>query len=198
MPKAELLAVAPETANEASAAGTAAQRTLDQLRAMPVTQANMDLVGAILVDVKTKYKELDARLKSITAPMRAAEKSVRDLFRPALNALAEAEAVLKKGIADAQRAQWAQNQEMQQKAQAALAVGDARGAALAVHALEAVVSPAGVNVREVVAFRVIDPALVPRELCSPDDAKIKAAVAAGYREIPGVLIGLESVVSVRT
>lgn len=35
---------------------------------------------------------------------------------------------------------------------------------------------------------VIDASLVPRAYCSPDDAKLKAALALGVREIPGVRI----------
>lgn len=123
------------TVQEAITAGSAAQRSLAQLLAMPITTANLPMVGLILQDVVTKRKELDARLKSITAPMRAAEKSVRDLFKPALNALAEAEAFLKQGIGNAQREQYAANAAAMQQAQVALQHGDARAAALAAHAI---------------------------------------------------------------
>jgi len=192
------LAVAPDTAIEASQAGDAARRMLQQLKALPVTAENAEVVGSILVDVKTRYKELDARMKAITAPMRAAEKGVRDLFRPALTALAEAEALLKQGLSDAARAQQAANAAAMQQAQAALAQGDVRGAALAATTLTPVQAVEGVQMKEVWNFRVVDPNSVPRELCSPDDAKIKAYIAAGARQIPGVLVELGTQVSVRT
>lgn len=189
--------LAPDTINEATLEADTAKRTLVALKALPVTMSNIDDVGRILVGVKTKSKDLEARLKAITAPMRAAEKSVRDLFRPALNALAEAEAVLKQGIADAQRAQLIANQQAHQAAQAALAQGDVRGAALAVHATAPITAPEGVTVRERQVFRVVDAELVPRLYCSPDEAKIAHAIAAGV-QVPGVVVETVSQVSVRT
>lgn len=197
-PASTALAVAPETASEATLAADTARRTLVQLKALPVTVANLELVGSILVDVKRQYKDLDARMKAITAPMRAAEKGVRELFRPALTALAEAESLLKKGIADAQAAQANANAAAMAQAQAALAVGDTRGAALAAHVLTPVQAVQGVTTREVWTFRVVDPESVPRELCTPDDAKIRAYIEAGARQIPGVLVELSTQVSVRT
>jgi len=187
-----------ETTNEATLEADSARRTLEALRALPVTMANIDDIGRILVQIKTKSKELDGRMKAITAPMRAAEKSVRDLFRPALNAFVEVEAILKQGVADAQRAQVAANQAAHVAAQAALSQGDVRGAALAVHGTAPVTVPAGVTVRERQVFRVVDADQVPRYLCSPDETKIAGAIAAGVRDIPGVVLETVSQVSVRT
>ena len=45
--------------------------------------------------------------------------------------------------------------------------------------------------REVWVFQVVDPALVPRTFCVPDEKAIRAAVAAGVRQIAGVAITLE-------
>lgn len=192
------IVVSPETQTEAVQAGDTAKRTLEQLRAMPVTMANIELVGTILVDVKKKYNELDGRMKTITKPMREAEKSVRDLFRPALSALAEAESMLKQKIADAQRAQWAANSMAQAQAQAALAQGDVRGAALAAHTLAPITTPQGVSVIDTWDYRIVDAQAVPRVYCSPDEGLIKAAIKAGIRDIPGVIISQGQQVRVRT
>ena len=195
---AAITPLAPETINEATLASDTARRTLDSLKVMPVTAQNMELVGRILIGIKTQLKDLKARQDAITAPMRAAEKSVRDLFRPALNSLAEAESILKRGIADAQAAQLAANRQVTVQAQEALARGSALGAAQAATQLTHIAPPTGITTREVWTFRVVQPELVPRELCVPDDTKIRAAVAMGYRDIPGVVVELDTQVSVRT
>lgn len=186
-----------DTVTEATQASEQAKHTLAALRALPVTNQNLPMVGEVLKDVKARYKALEDRQREITAPMRAAEKSVRDLFRPGLNALAEAEALLKAGIAKCQAEQFRANQEATARAQAALAQGNVLEAAKAATALAPVEALQGITSREVWTFRIVDPAQVPRELCTPDEAKIRAAVAAGAREIPGVVVELGTQITVR-
>lgn len=190
--------LAIETVTEATQAGDEAKRTLEKLRALPVTRDNVEMVGSILVDIKERYKALEGRQRAITQPMRQAEKAVRDLFRPALAALAEAEALLKTGIAQAHAAAFAQNQAAMTQAQAALAAGDARGAALAATNLAPIEAPAGVTLKEAWSFRIVDSTAVPRAYCIPDEGLIRAAIRAGIREIAGVVIEPTTQVSVRT
>ena len=52
--------------------------------------------------------------------------------------------------------------------------------------------------RERWVFSVEDPAQVPREYLCPDEKAIRAAVAAGVREIAGVAIYLEEGLTRRT
>lgn len=47
------------------------------------------------------------------------------------------------------------------------------------------------GLRKVVKFEVVDGMKVPRNLCSPDDTLIRAALKEGVREIPGVRIWAE-------
>lgn len=175
-----------------------AQTTLVQIKTIAITPANMETIGAILVEVKRRYKVLEEQLKTFTEPHRKAEKAVRDWFRPGLKALEEAEAHLKAGISEANRQQWLANQQATQQAQVALAQGNALAAAQAATAITHTAPPAGVGMREAWGFRVVQPELVPRELCEPSDALIRAAIAAGHRQIPGVLIEPTTVVTVRT
>lgn len=193
-----IVPLAPETVSEATLANDTAKRTLESLRLLPVTANNMELVGAILIDIKKKFKDLKARQDAITAPMRAAEKGVRDLFRPALNHLAEAESILKQGIANAQATQHEANRQATLVAQTALSQGNALAAAQAAQGLSHIAPPAGVTTREVWTFRIVNAEAVPRQLCEPSEARIRAAIAAGYREIPGVVIELGTQVTVRT
>jgi hypothetical protein len=186
--KGELYMETKNAETEAMQAREEAQQALVQLQALEVSSANMEAVGVVLLEVKSRSKALESRLREITEPMRKAEKSVRDLFRPALDALFQAEALLKQRIAGAQRVQEQINRSAMLAAQASLEQGDSRGAALAAQVIAPTAPPQGVTTRAVWKFRVTNPDAVPRTLCSPDDAKIRAAVGAGTRSIPGVEI----------
>jgi len=48
------------------------------------------------------------------------------------------------------------------------------------------------QIKEVPEFTILNDADVPRNLCSPDMAKIKKWYAAGFHEIPGVMITMKS------
>jgi hypothetical protein len=189
--KAEHSPTAEEARNEGS-------QVLAKLNAFEVTGHNMEQAGDILREVKERHAKLAERLKRITQPMRAAEAEVRNLFRPALSVWAEAEAILKKKIADAQNRQMLLNIEATKQAQVALERGDARGAALVSQVIAPTTAPEGIGIREAWKFTVVDPSLVPRELCSPDDAKIRAAIKInGNQPIPGIVIEPDAIVTVR-
>lgn len=171
----------------------------DQLRTMPVTMENLDAVAQILAQVKQRRDALETHLKSITKPMRDAEKRIRDLFRPAIGALLEAENDLKVRIQTTRNAQFAVNQKAMAEAQAKLAQGDARGSALAAHVIASTALPTGLSERKRWTYRIVDDAQVPRELCSPDPAKIAAYVKAheNRHAVPGVEIFEESILASR-
>jgi hypothetical protein len=54
-----------------------------------------------------------------------------------------------------------------------------------------------VSARERWVFRALDHALIPRQYLMPDERAIRAAVAAGVRDIPGVAITLEEALTRR-
>lgn len=47
------------------------------------------------------------------------------------------------------------------------------------------------GLRKVMKFEVVDPLKVPRELCSPDESKIRESLKLTFREIPGLRIWTE-------
>lgn len=47
------------------------------------------------------------------------------------------------------------------------------------------------GLRKVVMFEVTDPLKVPRELCTPDDSKIRESLKENFREIPGLRVWVE-------
>jgi len=53
---------------------------------------------------------------------------------------------------------------------------------------EIVSAPPPNNIRKIWTFSIIDPNIIPTLYLSPDEKKIKAAIAAGIREIPGIKI----------
>jgi len=195
MPNAQML-----DESEALQARSSAERSLALLRDLEIDADNMAMAGEILVDVKKKLRTLEDRLKEITAPMRAAEKSARDLFRPAISALEEAESLLKSKVAQAQRKQMEINRLAMEATQAALQSGDSRGAALAAAVIAPTAPPANVGTRDVWKFLVENPELVPRAFCSPDDGKIRAHIKiyGDKQPITGVNIFADVQVSVRT
>jgi hypothetical protein len=143
-------------------------------------------------------KDVDAELKSYTDPIRAAEKSVRDIFESYRNLLKlvdgrMTEAITlwrrkKIAIAEAARVE-------QMKAQAAQ-IAEAKETGEIVELQEAVKAVektshahvGTVTYRKDYEVQVVNPDLVPRDLCEPCLPKIRARVKSGVLEIPGCLI----------
>jgi len=153
------------------------------LRNIPVeTQEDYAWACDTLLEVKGRYKALEAREATITKPLWEAWKATKDLFRAPKDALVEMERVLKQKVAAFTQAQEAR-----------------RVAAMQTQAL-AIPEPAeaqGVTVREVRKWEVFDAEKVPRAFCSPDPQKIQQAIDAGDTEIPGVRFYMQPVVTAR-
>jgi hypothetical protein len=133
---------------------------------------------------------LEARRKAFTGPLHEVKTKIDRLFKPAVSAAEQ----LERSYRDRVNA-YDTRVEDERRAAARAAAEAARTAA----PVALVVPPppaevAGVTARRVWRYRVVDPALVPRELCSPDDAKIKAR---GPGETPGIEWFEESTVTVR-
>lgn len=157
------------------------------------TREDVDEANGLLRECKARRKLLDEREKQITAPLNAALKSARDLFRKPKEALNAAERVLKGAIDGFLQAQERERMAAVQEASKAFASGDHAGGALAVQTVAAldVAPPAGLHFRESWGFEIRQPGLVPYELCSPDEGKIRAKlklvnVRDKAPEIPGV------------
>jgi hypothetical protein len=150
-----------------------------QLRAALVvnSQQRLDLAGELLKQVKGKMKSLEAERKKITKPLLDAKKAVDNLFRPATDAAALVEDILKKAIAsyiDGQR----------QAKVAALQAGDHEGALATIEPE----LPAGVSTRTVWKWRLVDESLVPREYWVIDGRRVQEHVDTfkGQSQIPGI------------
>ncbi len=141
------------------------------------SQARLDIAGELLQQVKGKVKKLEIERKKITKPLLDAKKAVDNLFRPATDAAALVEEILKKAISgyiDGQRATKV----------AALQAGDHEGALATIEPE----LPAGVSARTVWKWKIVDVNLVPREYWAIDAARVQEHVNTfkGQSQIPGI------------
>lgn len=185
------LMIPPDVAPEAHNETTRAQQAVAAIKSIRVlTQEHIVTVSPLLQQIKGDMKRLDERKKAITKPLNDALRSVRDLFRPAEQALEEAERHLKLEIGNAQQAIREANQRAMFLTQAALQQHDVRAAALASGAIQATEAPQGISFRDRFEFRIVDASKLPREFLMPDERRIRAYIAEhGERAaIPGVVI----------
>lgn len=169
-----------------------------QLEALPVMTDDEEKFAVTLCkEIKGQHDELETQRKTITKPLNDAKKATDALFKPALDALKQAEQILKSKLA-------AYAKEKEQRNVAALEQArqapTAQGAQQAIARVAPVVAPQGVSVRQVWKFTVTDENAVPRELCSPDPKKIAAAFQVVNGQpvpVPGVRWYQEDSVTVR-
>ncbi len=177
-------------------------RDLIEVASVAITNdAEKVYAAGLVVRIKRAHKQIDAVRDEFLTPLKEARAWVDAQFDPLRIQMKNAEDILKEMIGS-----YAQRQLVEQRRLAAKAAEMAPKAVTReafVQAMETVKQAApvkveGVSTRPVWKFEVTDAALVPREFCSPDVTKLRAAVGDGAREIPGVRIFEEQVVVVRT
>lgn len=198
---------------------------LAQSRALVIrSEEDLDVAGGLLQEIKARFNEAEGLRKSLTAPVNLHLKKLNGMFKPLTEALTAAEAGLKKQILDFRTRQQdiaAEQAERVRQEQARMAMADAsrraeaaetaeearsiRAEAVdqvkAIQTADAYVAPparaAGVSVRTLWDWEVVDLAQVPIEFIEVDGAAIRKAIAAGVRSIPGVKIFQRESVAVR-
>lgn len=104
--------------SEAKALMQDAEKTLQLVRDYQIqTAADYEGAAEQLKAIKSKAKSLDEQRKAITKPLDDAKQQVMNLFRPPLQFLADAESLIKRGMADFQREQERLRLEAQRKAE---------------------------------------------------------------------------------
>lgn len=177
-----------------------AEQAVSLIAQLPIaTQADVDQLGVFGQEVRNRLKDLEARRKSVTQPLNQALREVNAWFKPARQHWEACKAALNTRLLEAQ----AQAQKAQDEALAA--IQDAGGhvdATTLTQAHEAPQLPEGASVRQKASYTITDPAQVPRELCSPDPAKLvtfaAAALQEGITEAPGLTFHYEQIVSQRS
>lgn len=167
---------------------------LAKLRDLVITtDAALTWAGDTLKHAKTRAKELDAKRLEVTRPIMTAKAAIDGLFNPLIERYEEAERILKAKIAARFQAIETERRALMVASAAEHAAG---GTPTAIIPEPAAVQ--GVSVRKVLDFEIVNPALVPRDLCSPDVAKVRAAIKLGEHEIPGVRVFERDQVAART
>ncbi len=200
-----------------------------QLAAQHAITSQPEYTGAVelLKRVKGTFKDVDEREHKITDPLMQSLKEARDLFRTPKTILETAERSIKTQMSVYLREQERLAAEAQRKANEEAARERARLEALAKKAEErgadvkaeqfreradVVVAPlmvaekprvAGVALRKVWKFEIIDAKAINQSFCSPDEKKIRQTVnAMGLDAItvigPGVRIFEDQIVSARS
>jgi hypothetical protein len=185
--------------------GRAAKATkeLDALRRSRVDPLNAEVghVNGFFRPITAALEALTARGKKLIATWQQQERAREALYRQ--EAARRAEEAARKEAAAVAAADSALDDAQRHEA---MAQAEAASRELTAVLLEAPAStPTGYKSDEATTsvkgrwvFEVVKPELVPREYLEPAPQKIRAAVSAGVREIPGVLITQEDQVIVRS
>lgn len=157
-------------------------------------------LGELVKEAKRRGKQLEADEKAWTEESSEFVKRVRAYYKPARDAYKRLEDAIKSRLLRHEREVQQAREQLQQAAGAAFQAGNAQAAHAALAQVPQATQVAGVSFRKSITYQVTDPDLVPRAFCSPDGAKIGAAVkAAGLAcAIPGVRVFEDSTAAVYT
>ena len=167
---------------------------------LEVTDAESQRNGEnILADLKLAKKNATAALKTVTDPIRAAEKAARELFTPYLAKVDFALTKTDSALQDYFKAQAEQAKQEQDyiNAENAAKLEDAKESGEVVELSTATAQAPAKTSRADFATTsygqgfdivIINADLVPRDLCDPTMSKIRKRIESGVRVIPGVQI----------
>lgn len=158
----------------------------------------------LLTDSKTALKRATEAQKFLLDPIRESEKRVRDLFRPYLDRLSLGISRINTLLGDYHSEQVRITKEEAEylMAEVAVKLAEAKETGEIIELPTAIVqAPVKTSRAELGTtsylegfdIEVINPDLVPRDLCEPSLPKIRARVKSGVKEIPGVLITMKTI-----
>lgn len=173
-----------------------------------------EAAGAFLVGVAALRKSITAAMKPVKDATHTAHKAATNLENDLLAGPAKADLIVRTRMSAYSRAEQVAREKAQREQQEALrkqiedqritqaqTLADAGHVEIADQILDApvVVAPvelpkptaAGVSVRKVVKFRIIDPAKINRAYLVPDETKIRAQVKALGKDAASVVGGIE-------
>lgn len=202
-----------------------AEKALENAEAFEIKTADdYELAAAELSAIKSKWNEIEADRKALKEPINIAARNVQAFFKPPLEFLSRAEAIVKKKMVAWKNEQDRIAREAQRKAEekarkeqerldrqadkAEAAGRSERAETLRERAASTVpVMPqseapkvSGISDRKVWQFEITDPAKVPDKYKVIDEKKIRGVVRAmkGDTEIPGVRVFEESTIAARS
>lgn len=182
-----------------------AKQVLSSIKSLEIVDdASFRDAADILKQVKTWTKELEGKRDSVTKPMNAALSVIRGWFKPTLDTLFTAEVTLKRAIAGYEQLAREKNEAAMKAMAEAAQAQDMAAVSVAVSSIVGTPKVAGLSVRKVLRWKVVNASQVPREYLSIDPSKVDAAVTAAKGtvtptpSIPGIEFYEENVVSSRS
>lgn len=169
--------------------------------------------GEFARKIKQAQKQVDDTRKGMTRPLDESKKKIMDLFRPVEDRIAELERSVKGSMLVYQtevdrkirieREEQAKKdaEELAQRMKDAEFFGetsvDIEPSKPETMPVNVAPVASGVSTKMVWTFEIIDESTLPREMLSVDTKKIKAAVDFGMRDVPGLRIYQQPIISVR-
>lgn len=162
------------------------QDAIQMVRTMPLSnQTQIDKAGQFVGMAQSKIKELEEQRKSVVQPLNNVVKEINSWFRPVVESLETVRDILKERIAESIAA----GQKAQDEALRKIEEGGGKAdASTLLVAHNTPVAPNNITVRKVLVPKVLNFNLLPDRFKEVNMPALKAAVAAGERDIPGVLI----------
>ena len=179
-----------EVALEASSQSEEADEALDLIKGIRLaTNDDLKMAVVTVAEMKDKRGAVEAVLKRFTGPLKGVIKDIEGMFKPAMRALDECEALMKRKISSFAEEQAEKRDRLLAAAGEAVSESDqAASRALIAEAENHVIEKVpGLSVRELWDGEVTDAAAIPREFLIPDVKALKAMTRArkGDPGIPG-------------
>ena len=154
----------------------------------------------LLISTRFAINQAEEKRKELTRPLDESKKRIMDMFRPYLDRLNVGVTLLTRALQQyhALKVEEAEVARLAQLAQQAARIAEAKDTGEIIEPLSQSITPATakssrsnlgmVTYREDYSIEIVDPNLVPRDLCEPSMTKIRARVKSGITNIPGVLV----------
>ncbi|MBA7528550.1 hypothetical protein ES705_20737 [subsurface metagenome] len=159
----------------------------------------MEIAVSLLGGIATAKKRVEKQRKFFVEPLNQQVRKINELFHSFTDPLLKAERIIKQKVAAYHVERERKAQEEMAKTLAEAQKGDEIVPVILPEQPQRTVrtDTGSATIKKVWTFNVESPALVPEQYKVVDEHRIRAAVASGIREIPGVRIYLEPQVAVR-
>jgi hypothetical protein len=168
------------------------QYALVASRVVVNTEEDYQTAATALIDVKNRYKAIDALRREFVDPLNAHVKKINDFFREPKNHLERAENALKQAMKGFRDRAAAEQQKALAAAQTAAQNNDRKSFAALVQSASAHGPPEAAGVHTVTRWKyeIVDASQIPREFMTPDLQKIGTVVQTHKADtkIPGVRV----------
>lgn len=154
----------------------------------------------LLISARFAINQAEEKRKELTRPLDESKKRIMNLFRPYLDRLNIGVTLLTRALQQyhALKVEAAEAARLTQLTQQAARIAEAKDTGEVIEPLSQAIAPAAakssrsnlglVTYREDLNIEIVNPNLVPRDLCEPSMTKIRARVKSGITDIPGVLV----------